>query len=143
MEELIKKIPNWARWILVPFSSYAGMRLAPLLGSIIIEIILRLTGSSISILRLTGSSISWMLVSFISDLSGLGGGFLTIYSGTLMAPSHKVMTGLVTAGLFSLSLFSTDPNSTYFAYFIGGLWVGVGFIAIQSRGRQPRNPNLG
>ena len=133
MEELIKKIPNWARWILVPFSSYAGMRLAPLLGSIIIEIIL----------RLTGSSISWMLVSFMSDLSGLGGGFLTIYSGTLMAPSHKVMTGLVTAGLFSLSLFSTDPNSTYFAYFIGGIWVGVGFIAIQSRGRQPRNPNLG
>ena len=133
MEELIKKIPNWARWILVPFSSYAGMRLAPLLGSIIIEIIL----------RLTGSSISWMLVSFMSDLRGLGGGFLTIYSGTLMAPSHKVMTGLVLAGLFTLSLFSTDPNSTYFAYFIGGLWVGVGFIAIQSRGRQPRNPNLG
>ena len=141
MEELIKKIPNWARWILVPFSSYAGGRLAPLLGSIIIEIIL----------RLTGSSISWMLVSFMSDLRGLGVGFLIIYFGTLMAPSHKVMTGLVLAGLFTLSLFSLDylfslvysRYSTYFAYFIGGLWVGVGFIAIQSRGRQPRNPNLG
>ncbi len=134
MEELIKKIPNWARWILVPFSSYAGGRLAPLLGSIIIEIIL----------RLTGSSITWMLVSFMSDLRGLGGGFLTIYSGTLMAPSHKVMTGLVLAGLFTLSLFSMDTKySTYFTYFIGGLWGGVGFIAIQSRGRQPRNPNLG
>ena len=126
MEELIKKIPNWARWILVPFSSYAGGRLAPLLGSIIIEIIL----------RLTSSSISWMLVSFM----GLGFGFLIIYSGTLMAPSHKVMTGLVLAGLFTLSLSPTDPNKPYF---IGGLWVGVGFIAIQSRGRQPRNPNLG
>ena len=134
MEELIKKIPNWARWILVPFASYAGMRLASLLGSIIIEIIL----------RLTGSSISWMLVSFMSDLRGLGGGFLTIYSGTLMAPNHKVMTGLVLAGLFTLALFSSDTKySTYFTYFIGGLWVGAGFIAIQSRGRQPGNPNPG
>ena len=131
MEELIKKIPNWARWILVPFASYAGMRLASLLGVIIVEIIL----------RLTGSSISWMLVSFMSDLRGLGVGFLIIYFGTLMAPSHKVMTGLVLAGLRTLSLFPIDMK--YTTYFIGGLWVGVGFIAIQSRGRQPRNPNLG
>ena len=88
MEELIKKIPNWARWILVPFSPYPVILLASLLAGIIIEIIL----------RLTSSSISWMLVSFM----GLGFGFLIIYSGTLMAPSHKVMTGLVLAGLFTL-----------------------------------------
>lgn len=131
MEELIKKIPSWARWILVPFSSYAGMRLASFLGATIIEVLL----------RLTGGSISWGAMSFMEHSRSLVTSFIIIYSGALLAPSHKVMTGLVIAGMLTLSSFPTHTRHT--EYFLGGLWFGVSFIAIQSRCRQSRKPSLG
>jgi hypothetical protein len=133
MEKLIKKIPSWARWILVPFSAYVGLPLAAYMGGAFIALVF----------KMTGKSISWELVSFMQQLKDLGCGFLPIYSGTLMAPRHKLTSGLILAGLMTLSLFSIRSESRPMTYTIAGTWVGLGFIAIQNRGRQPENPNLG
>ncbi len=134
MEELMKKIPNWGRWILVPLSVYVGSRLAPYIGGAFIELVFK-------IFKLTGGSISWELVSFMEQLKNLGRGFLPIYAGTLMAPRHKLTTGLILAGLMTLSLFSIRSESRPTAHIIVGSWIGLGFIAIQNRGRQAKNLN--
>ena len=126
MEELMKKIPNWGRWILVPLSVYVGSRLAPYIGGAFIELVFK-------IFKITGGSISWELVSFMEQLKNLGRGFLPIYAGTLMAPRHKLTTGLILAGLMTLSLFSIRSESRPMAHIIVGSWIGLGFIAIQNR----------
>jgi len=123
MEELMKKIPSWGRWILVPLSVYVGSRLAPYIGGAFIALVF----------KITGGSISWELVSFMEQLKNLGRGFLPIYTGTLMAPRHKLTTGLILAGLMTLSLLSIRSESRPTAHIIVGSWIGLGFIAIQNR----------
>ena len=86
--QLIYKLPDWVRWILLPFASIISWLLVNILAKFAAKILLFL------------SNTGWSENFFEYFLNPGFAGFCAVYSGMVFAPKNKKLSGYVVAFLW-------------------------------------------
>jgi hypothetical protein len=91
--EFINKLPNWLRWVLVPFASICAMFVIHWVSQFFADIQSYYIGSE------TGGFFDNI---FRNTLAPAMTGFATVFGGVLVAPKGKKITSLILASILIL-----------------------------------------